>query len=205
MNSSRLEKMAPLSGLGSVLILSLGAGLLGVYDYLPSSDSLVEIFSGNSSKAILVGYLGLFAAALLLWFSGSIHTALSKYEGERGRLSTIAFGAGVASSITIGAGFSAVLAIGARAGAADGLDAAMAVTLYDFYGTLLGQMAAFTFAVLIGASGVAAIRTAVYPAWFGWASLLITLGLLTPLGYFFMAFVLIWILGVSISLFKRGS
>lgn len=203
MNTTRIEKLAPLSGVGSVLALIAGAGLLGVYDYLPKSERLVEIFSSNSTKVIAVGYLGLFSAALLIWFSGSVHAALSKHEGERGRLSMIAFGGGVASSITIGAGFSAVLALGARAGAAEGLDAEMAVTLYDFYGTLLGQMAAFTFAVLISATGILSLRTAMFPSWFGWSSVLIAIGLVSPIGYFVLALVLLWLAGVSIALYRQ--
>jgi hypothetical protein len=196
MNTPRIEKLAPLSGVGSVLALIAGAGLLGVYDYLPKSERLVEIFSSNSTKVIAVGYLGLFSAALLIWFSGSVHAALSKHEGERGRLSMIAFGGGVASSITIGAGFSAVLALGARAGATEGLDAAMAVTL-------LGQMAAFTFAVLISATGILSLRTAMFPSWFGWSSVLIAIGLVSPIGYFVLALVLLWLAGVSITLYRQ--
>jgi hypothetical protein len=203
MNSSRIAKLAPLSGAASVLLLIAGTGLLGVYDYLPESNRLVEIFSSNSTKVIVIGYLGLFSAALLLWFAGSIYSALNEREGDKGRLSMIAFGGGLASAITSGAGFSALLAVGARAGAADGLSAAVAVTLYDLYGTLLGQMAAFTFAVLVGATGIVSIRTAIFPPWFGWVSLLIALGLVTPLGYFFLALVLIWLVGVSLTLFRQ--
>jgi hypothetical protein len=202
MNSSRSEKLASLSGVGSVLMLT-GVGLLGVYDYLPSSDRLVEIFSGNSTNVMLVGYLGLFSAVLLLWFSGSIYTALTAYEGSKGRLATIAFGGGVASSIAIAAGFSAVLALGARAGSPHGLDASMAVALYDLYGILLGQMAAFTFAVLIGATGILSLRTEIFPSWFGWVSILIAVGLVSPIGYFVLAFTIIWLLGLSVALFRR--
>jgi hypothetical protein len=205
MNSSRIEKIAPLTGAGSVLTLIVGAGLLGVYDYLPSSDRLADIFSSKSTTVIVVGYLGLFSAALLLWFAGSVYSALIVHEGDKGRLSMIAFGGGVSSSIAIGAGFSAILAIGARAGATDGLGTAQAVTLYDFYGTILGQMAAFTFAVLIGATGALSLRTGVFPTWFGWASVVIAIGLITPIGYFVLAFTLIWLMGVSVTLYRRTS
>ncbi len=205
MNSTRIEKIAPLSGAASVLLLIAGTGLLGVYDYLPAADRLVEIFSGNSTKTITVGYLGLISAVLLMWFAGSIYSVLNEHEGANGRVSMIAFGGGLASGIAIGAGFSTLLAVGARAGAVDGLSPIQAVTLYDLYGTLLGQMAAFTFAVLIGATGVLSLRTSIFPNWFGWVSLLIALGLVTPLGYFFLALVLPWLLGVSITLYRQST
>jgi hypothetical protein len=194
-----------LSGAASILFLIAASGFLGVYDYLPSADRLVNIFSDNSTKVILVGYLGLFAAALLLWFAGSVHASFAAREGGAGRLSMIAFAGCMASAIVLGTGFTAVLAIGARAGAVDGLGAAQVVTLYDFYGTLLGQLGAFTFAVFIGATGVLSFRTAMYPAWFGWASVLIAIGLVSPIGYFVLAFTLLWVPGVSISLYRRAA
>jgi hypothetical protein len=204
MNSSRIEKIAPLSGAALVLLLIVGAGLLGVYDYLPSADRLVEIFSGNSTRIIVVGYLGLFSAVFLMWFSRSVYAALSEHEGGSKRLSMIAFGGGVASSIALGLGFTSILAMGARVGAVGGISPAEAVTQYDLYGTILGQMAAFTFAVLIGATAAVSLRTSMFPNWFGWVSLLIALGLVTPLGYFFLALVLIWLVGVSIWLYRQN-
>ena len=77
------------------------------------------------------------------------------------------------------------------------------MTLYDIYSTILGQMAAFTFAVLIGATAIIALRTAMSPAWFGWTSVIIALGLVSPIGYFMLAFALVWLLGVSIWLYWR--
>jgi hypothetical protein len=43
-----------------------------------------------------------------------------------------------------------------------------------------------------------------FPKWFGWASAIIALGLLSPIGYFVLAFALVWLLGVSIALFRKG-
>ncbi|MBW8012927.1 MAG: hypothetical protein FVQ83_17050 [Chloroflexi bacterium] len=193
MNDSRLEKLAPLSGALAVVLMMAGAGMLGVYDYLPSAEKLQGIFSDNSTNLITAGYLGLFSAALLLWFSGNVYSALREREGSDGRLSMVAFGGGVASGVAMGVAFSAILGIGARAGAVGGISGDVAVALYDLYGTILGQMLAFTFAVFIGAAAVVSLRTGMFPAWFGWASALIAIGLLTPLGYFVLFFTLIWL------------
>jgi hypothetical protein len=183
----------------------VGTGILGVYDYLPTADRLVEIFSGNSTRVIVVGYMGLFSAVLMMWFAGSIYEALRKHEGGNGRLAMVGFGGCVASGISLGAGFSALFALGGRVGAVGGLSPAEAVTLYDFYGTILGQMTAYTFAVLIGVTGLVSLRTATLPSWFGWASVLIALGLVSPFGYFVLAFALLWLFGVSIWLYRRGT
>lgn len=205
MNNSRLEKLAPLTGAASVLVMMVASGMLGVYDYLPLADRLVEIFSGNSTKVIVVGYLGLLSAVLLMWFAGSVYVALREREGGAGRLSMVAFGGCVASGIALGTGFTALLAIGARVGAEGGISPAESVTLYDLYGTILGQMAAYTWAVLIGATAVISLRTAMLPSWFGWASVLIALGLISPIGYFVLALALVWLFGVSIWLYRRGA
>jgi hypothetical protein len=205
MTTSRFERFAPLSGLVSMLLLVVASGLLGVYDYLPSADHLLDVFSGSSTRIIVVGYVGLYAAASLLWFAGNVYSFLRTYEGDGPRLAMIAFGGCVASAIVFGAGFSAIIAIGARAGALSGLGPAQAVTLYDFYGTLMGQMGAFTFAVFIGATGILSLRAELFPRWFGWASVLIALGLVTPIGYFVLFFTLVWVPGVSLALFRQQS
>jgi hypothetical protein len=140
-----------------------------------------------------------------MWFAGSVYAALNEHESGNGRLSMVAFGGCLASGIALGTGFSALFAIGGRVGAVGGISPAEAVTLYDLYGTILGQMAAFTFAVLIGATAAVSLRTAMFPKWFGWASILIALGLISPFGYFVLAFALVWLLGVSISLYRRDS
>jgi hypothetical protein len=204
MNNARFEKLAPLSGAASVLVMIIGTGMLGVYDYLPIGDRLVEIFSGNSTKVITIGYLGFFSAILLMWFAGSIYDALHEREGGYGRLSMVAFGGCVASGLALGIGFSALFAMGARVGGVGGISPTEAVTLYDLYGTILGQMVAFTFAVLIGSTGTVSLRTEIFPNWFGWASVLIALGLISPIGYFVLFLALVWLFGVSISLYRRG-
>ncbi|MFQ5943637.1 MAG: hypothetical protein ACE5JF_08800, partial [Anaerolineales bacterium] len=93
----------------------------------------------------------------------------------------------------------------ARAGAAGGLSPIAAVISFDLYGALLGNLAAFTFAVFIGATALVWLRTSRSPRWTGWASAVLGLGLLSPIGYFFAALAMVWLIGVSISLYRRGS
>lgn len=205
MNESRFEKLAPLAGLGAVIFMMAGAGVFGVYDYLPSAEKLTDIFSDNPSRVLLAGYLGLFSAFFLIWFSGSLFSSLSEQEGGNGRLSMTAFGGGIASGIAMGIGFSAMVSVGARAGAVGGISAAEAVTQYDTYSTILGQMTAFTLAVLIGASGLIFLRTSMVKGWIGWASVLIAIGLLSPFGYAVLAFALVWLVWMSFWLYRQGA
>ncbi len=203
-NDSRLERLSPLTGVLMVLLALVGVALLGIYEYLPSADRAREAFTENPTRTYIAGYLGLLSAFFLMWFAGSVFVALREREGGSGRLSTVAFGGGVASGVVWATGFSIILTAGERAGAAGGISAAQAVTLYDLYGSVLG-MSAIPLAVFIAATAAISLRTRMFPGWFGWASALVAFGLLTPISYLILAFALVWLLGVSISLYRRGA
>ena len=204
MNNSRLERLAPLTGaLTAVLILTGAAN--GAFDYLPSADRAMEIYSDNPIRMMVDGYLGLVSVFTLIWFAGSVYSALREREGGTGRLSIVAFGGGVASAMAIGGGYTVKVAAATRASAAGGLSPIAAVTSYDLYGTFLGNFTAFTFAAFIGATAIVSLRTAMFPRWSGWASAVLALGLISPIGYLFVAFALVWLVGMSISLYRRGA
>jgi hypothetical protein len=203
-NESRLERLAPLTGVVTVVLMAIGAALLGIYEYLPSADRLKEILSDNATNVFAGGYIGSISAFFLMWFAGSVFSALREREGGTGRLSMVAFGGGVASGVALAIGFSAILVSGARAGAEGGITPVEAVTIYDLYGQILGQGFAITMAVFIGATAVVSLRTLMFPRWFSWVSALIAFGLLTPIAYAVLALVLVWLLVVSIWLYRRG-
>jgi hypothetical protein len=70
---------------------------------------------------------------------------------------------------------------------------------------MMGQLFTISLAVFIGATAVVSLRKRAFPSWFGWVSVLITIGLLTPIAYFVLLFALIWLLSVSIWLYIRGA
>lgn len=204
MNDSRLEKFAPLSGVVMVVLISAGAALFGVYDYLPPADKLTEILSNNPTRVYSAGYLGSISAFFLIWFTGSVFNTMREREGGTGWLSFVAFGGGIASSAALAVGFTIILATGSRIGAEGGISPTEAVTLYDLYSQILGQMFAITIAVFIGATAAVSLRTGIFPTWFGWVSVVIALGLLTPIAYIVLALVLVWLLVVSIWLYRKA-
>jgi hypothetical protein len=205
MNKSLLERLAPLSGLVSVVLLIFGAVVISNYDYLPPAEKVADFLNGNSTRIWTGAYVASISAFFLIWFSGSIRSALLKREGGTGRLSTVAFGGGVAAAAALGTSFTAILSAGQRAGAEGGITAIGAVTMFDFWGQVMGQMFAICLAVLIGATAVVSLRTAVFPAWFGWVSVLVAIGLLTPFAYFILFFAVVWLVVVSIWLYLRGA
>ena len=205
MNESRLEWLAPLTGVVSVALFVIGSVVISNYDYLPPAEKVADYLNGNANRVSTGAYLASISAFFLIWFAGSVRIALLAREGGTGRLSMVAFGGGVAAAVALGTSFTAVLSAGLRAGAPGGITPIGAVTMFDFWGQAMGQMFAIGLAVLIGATAVVSIRTAVFPAWFGWISALVAFGLLTPAAYIVLALAVVWLLVVSIWLYVRGA
>lgn len=204
MKKTRFEKLAPLSGLFSVVLVIFGAVVISNYEYLPPADEVADFLNGNPTRVSTGAYIASISAFFLIWFAGSVRSALMEREGNTGRLSTVAFGGGVAAAAAMGTSFTAILSAGLRAGAPGGISPIAAVTMFDFWGQVMGQMFAVSLAVLIAATAVISLRTGAFPKWFGWVSVLIAIGLLTPFAYFILFFAMIWLLVVSIWLYIRG-
>lgn len=121
-------------------------------------DNRSDIQVGNS---ILV--VGLF---FYVWWLGSLRSGLRAAEGGTGRLSNIAFGAGVGSLgfglIAISAGYAAALR--------PELTAPQLTRSLNDLGVVAGGAAAGIFAALFIATAVAALRFGGLPAWVGWVS-----------------------------------
>jgi hypothetical protein len=204
-NKSPLERLAPLSGVVSVVMMIAGALVFGFAEYLPTAADVSEYFNSNPTQVALGGYVGALSAFLLLWFSGSLRSALRQHEGGDGRLSELAFAGGIASSVVMAVGFTLLSVAGQRAGTSGGISADAAVTLYDLSSAIQGTVFAIFLAVMMGATGLASLRTGAFPAWFGWLSLVIALALLSPYAYIALFPALVWLIVVSIWLYARGA
>lgn len=97
----REERWAPVTGI-AVLLFGL-AGLIvleGPADR-PEVDraagAFLEYFD-QGSTVVLGAFLVLLSVVFFLWFLGSLREVLRGAEGEGGRLSTVAFGAGTATA-----------------------------------------------------------------------------------------------------------
>lgn len=205
MNDNRLEMLAPLTGVIMVVLMMAGALLVNAFDYFPKADRAVEIFSQNSNRVAIGGLVGAISAIFLAWFAGSVFSALREREGGSGRLSMIAFGGGVFCAIGMAIGYMVIYTAGARAGRPGGIGPEQAVMMYDLYTAILGGVVSVGLAVFIGAAGAVSLRTKLFPTWLGWASVVFAVGLLTPLNYIFEGLALIWMIVVSIRLYRPGT
>ena len=205
MNESRLERLSPLSGAVAVLIMVVGILLFNFYEFLPSAEKIADFLNSNAARVYTGGYIASLSVFFLIWFAGSVRSVLIKYEGEAGSVSNTAFGGAVAAAVVLGISFIGIFASGLRAGAPGGLTPIGAVTMYDFWTQLTGQLFGIFMAVFISAAAVVSLRTGLFPAWFGWASLVIAFGLLTPFAYAVLGLAILWLLVISIWLYMKGT
>lgn len=204
MNESRFDRLAPLTGFVAILLLLVGTVLIGLYDFLPPADKIANHLNANPGRVATGGYLGAISAFFLIWFAGSVRAALREREGENGWVSEVAFGGGIAGGVIAILLFTSIGSTALRAGAEGGITPIGAITLYDFWSQLGGLAYPVTLAVFIGATAVVSLRTSLFPNWFGWASSLIALGLLTPFSYIVISLGMIWVFVVSIWLYAQG-
>ena len=205
MNKSRLERLSPLTGAVTVVLLIIGVLAFNYYEFLPTAESIADFLNGNSSRVSAGGYIGSLAAFFLIWFAASMRSALLEQEAGDGQLSMVAFGGGLAAAIALGISFIGIFASGLRAGAPGGIPPVAAVALYDFWTQLTGQLFSIFMAVFVGATAVVSLRSGLFPRWFGWVSTLVAIGLLTPYAYALLALAFIWMLIVSIWLYLKGA
>jgi len=204
--NDRMARFAPLTGILAVGLVIVGIALMGASDYFPTADRALEIVASNPAP-VYVGALlvGLYGGFFLLWFCGSLYDALRQQEGGSGRLATISLGGGVVTVIGLAISASIIWVAAARADRPGGISADQARLLYDLYTTLAATVVSMGLAAFTGAAGIVALRTRLFPAWLGWTSVVIAIGLLTPVHYIFEAVAFLWIAGLSVLLYQRGT
>lgn len=173
------ERYAPLTGV-AVLVFGL-AGLIvleGPADRpeVNVAPSAFASYFGKSDTVILGSFLLMLSIVFFLWFLGSLRALLQRAEGGVGRLSSIAYGGGLATAVLMLA-LPSVNVLGALDAQNFGPEAAKTIFLV---GDAFLYPAAMTAAVLVAATGLIALRTGALPRWLGWLSLALALWLLIP-------------------------
>lgn len=208
LSDPRWERLAGAGGIVFVA-LSIVWGIL-ISDAPGFDDSDAEITSfyadgGDSGRVFLASILLGWSPIFLLWFLGSLRSMLRRAEGDTGRLSAVAFGAGIALASLV---WVKVAVTGAVAAAVEYSDTFTAdpdtVKFGDAVFLWLLSNEGVAGGVLIAATSVIALRTGVFPAWLAWAGLAVALvsffaGFLFGLQLFLL---LAWILVVSLFMLR---
>ena len=135
----------------------------------PMAES-TAFLSQYRAELLAQSILFVLSAGAYLWFFGSLRAWLQRAEGGLGRVSAVAFGAGVASVAM--QMLLQVFQIAAVAGAPAEPDTA-GMVLFSRVGWALSVVAYVPFAVLLAATAVVSLRHRAFPIWIGWLSALL--------------------------------
>jgi hypothetical protein len=133
---------------------------------------VVAHYVDNSDSLVLSNYLWGVAGLFYFWFLGSLRSYLRRAEGETGRLSAVAFGAGIAGGVvfTVGTLVSVALASDIAGAASEELTLALHEVATHAY-----IYATFAFVVLAAATSVVSGRYRAFPGWLGWLGWMVAL------------------------------
>ena len=197
-----LERYAPLTGLLFVVLVLIAVIVGG--ETPGANDGIVEVvnyWQNNDDQAIAASIIAAFSTVAMLWFAGVWRATLAAAEGGSARLANTAF----AGLIVAAVGWSMLIAFNFLAAETVG-DVAPQVTQTfsalqsDFFFPL-----AIGFSVFLLASGLAILRTGLFPAWMGWAAFVLGVLSVTPAGFFALLLSLAGIIAVSLMLYMRGT
>ena len=198
--TTRISALVPLTGVLFV-VLTVVALLLGGEP--PDGDDpvgeVVEYWVDHDTELMVGSVIEALAAVSLIFFAASVRRALRRGEDGAGVLSVAAFGGGIVAAA--GLGVDAALRFTA-ADLADDVDPVVIQTLNAIWSGFFFPMV-IGIATLVLATGLGALRTRLIPVWLVWVGFVICVALFTPAG--FVAFLLgaLWILVVSVLLWRQ--
>jgi preprotein translocase subunit YajC len=201
MSTSRLERLAPLTGVLFAIVIFAGVFTGGeTPDAGDSPARVVTYFATHRSEAELSSLLFAIGFLIFLFFAASLRSFLRRTEGAEGLAALALAGAVV---MTGGALLASTIEY-ALAHELHNLTPAGAQILNLLSNEVGLVMLVGGGFVLMVASGLAILRGAPVPRWLGWAAIAIgILALVLPIAFIALLLLLIWILVTSIFIYRR--
>jgi Domain of unknown function (DUF4386) len=200
MKSRGLERFAPLTGVVFVALIVLAIVIGGeTPDNDDSQQAIVEFWRDNDDAQIWSNIIGAWATVFFLWFAASLRSVLRRGEEGPARLSTLSFGGAVVAAVGLLSALSLNFAVADSVG---DVPASVTQTLTVLSNGFFFPIAA-GYAVFFLAVGVLCVRTRMLPVWLGWLTVLLGIVCLTPVGFFALLLGLVWIVLVSVLLYRR--
>jgi hypothetical protein len=197
------ERYAPLTGVAAVGLWIVGTFLLEKDDRPEGKDTAAFVaWVEKNDTAIVSGAVVFgFGVILFLWMLGSLRATLLSAEGGTGRLSTIAFGSGVATAIAM---LFSVLPHAQAAFDNENISDTSIDALVHMGDAFFGGVELFAIPMLV-ATALVILRYGPMPRWLAWLSLALALILvIIPIGWLgVIAGLPLWVLLVSLFLYRQ--
>jgi hypothetical protein len=176
--TQRWERYAPWTGVLGVVLWVAGFLIVsrGFIAQDATPEQVLALYQTNGGPLIAGSFIFMLGTLAFVWFLGSLASSLRSAEGGVGRVASIAFGGGLAMAVCALLLPSGGMAVALAAGT---ISPTSADALHRLPGVFYIGVELFA-AVLVAATGLVALRTAVLPRWFAWLSLLLALVLLIP-------------------------
>lgn len=161
------DRMAASTGLGFAVVILVAFFIFGDSPSLGASASdKAAFFTDHRGRILTAMVLASFALLLFVWFAGTLAVIL-RDAGEPRLGAVLLAGAAV---MTAGIFGFLVFAAALASTVAKSADSGVSAALYDV-STAADVMVSFPAALVAAAVALATLRSHVFPAWFGWASL----------------------------------
>jgi len=202
---SRLERWAPLTGIGFVVLWIVGffLAVTDSPDFAARPAENLEYYVDNKGSIIGGAIASALALVLLVWFLGCIRAAMVRAEGGDARVAATGFAGGIIGVGLEMAAMAMFIMPALRLDERDKLSLESATTFTDLGNITYGFAAPLGFGVLFFAIAVLGFRHGAVPKW--WAVITAVLGIvmIVPFVSWSVGFVLpIWVIVMTILLLR---
>lgn len=220
MDSARWERWAAATGIGFAVALVAGFAVAPTPPQLSDDAATIAAYFTDNQSAVLLGAvvsIGL-GGVLLVWWLGSLRLFLRRGGTDGGRLSAVAFGAGLVALVGL------IQFFGIRAALAFGLGGTVDPSVSKGFFAVaytVDALNVFPVGALLVAASISAWRSGAFPRWLVWFGLVAgvarwvtgldvvlkesILGDEGAIGVIVFVGVLLWIVAASVVMIRRSS
>lgn len=196
-----MKRVVPLSGIVGIALVVLSFIIAGEPpDFDAPVDEVASFYAQNDSDQIGAAIVGSYGVLFFLFFATVLRNALRRAEPGGAGASTLAFGGAILFAAGTLASTGVLFALG---DAADDIEPAAVQTLHILNVDVFALGAIGVLSFLLG-SGIAVVKTGIFPAWLGWVAIVGGLFAMSPLWFVGMITFALFILISSVLLYRQS-